>query len=102
MKFLKETYVIIERFGGHYQYFNDESFVSFNKKELEAKCNQINKKEYKELKEKIDKQNKKKKEKYILPHIDDIKRFAVVDLQTAIEEIKDIVYEYYRPQSEDD
>jgi len=86
-KTFKEAFVIVKRYEGQHEYFQDH--ISFNKEELEKKCEELNEKENAKF-EKAYKKNKKNK----LP-FSPIVINSVVPLQEAIDTFRDIVADTY-------
>lgn len=89
MKTLKATFVIVKQFGDHLNFFED--YVSFNKLELDLKCEALNK----EVNDKF----KNSKKTILLPYIPTV-IYLVLNLEEAIEKFGDDVADYYSPDDE--
>ena len=82
MKNLKDTYVIIKKYEDQYSFFQD--YVSFDKSELDAKCEMLNK----ELNDSWKKNSILRKTIYT-----PITVFTVVSLYDAIDMFTDLLNE---------
>lgn len=77
MKTIKETFIIIKQFYGQYEFF--QNYVSFDKTEIDLKCEKLNKEEN----DKFEKNSYKNK----LPYIP-ITIFKVLNLGEAIDKFE--------------
>jgi hypothetical protein len=85
MKTIKETFVIVNQVESYFGYF--QNYISFDKEEIDLKCQQLNK----EANDNFKKHRKKTK----LPFIPSV-FFIVLDLEEALVKFSDDIIEYYR------
>jgi hypothetical protein len=91
MKTIKEAFVIVNQFESYSCYF--QNYISFDKEEIDLKCQQLNK----EANDNFKKYSKKTK----LPFIP-LVLFIVLNLEEAIAKYTKDVIDYYREGDESD
>jgi hypothetical protein len=96
MNTLKETFVIVRANSEHVHDYIQE-FISFDKKELEAKCSELNEEGNSKWKAHYEKREARKKNPKTW---NPITLFTVKDLETAISEHRDTLIDYYSEQDE--
>ena len=84
MKKIKEAFVIVKQFEGQFDFF--QNYISFDKAEIDLKCEQLNK----EANDNFEKNSKKNK----LPFIP-LVIFMVLNLEEAIDKFRDNVADHY-------
>lgn len=82
MKTIKETFVIVKQFKGHFDFF--QNYISFDKSEIDLKCEQLNK----DANDRFEKNSKKNELPFIVI-------FMVLNLEEAIEKFRENVADYY-------
>jgi len=93
-KELKYTYIIVKPNGSEYDFF--QNFVSFDKAKLEAKCKKMNREANAGWREKHAKSKAKNKTPWI-----DLVIFEVMDLDSATEKLREMVYDANVVETED-
>lgn len=86
MKQLKEAFVIVKHYGGIFSFFED--YISFNKEEIDLKCEWMNK----EANDAFEKTRTKRDAKQpFTPSV----IFIIMDLEKAIDKFRDDVSDHY-------
>lgn len=86
MNALKDTYIIVKPHNSAYDFFQNS--ISFDKAELEAKCKEMNTEANTVWREKHAKSKVKNKKPWT-----DLAIFEVMDLESASEKLRDMVYD---------
>lgn len=92
MKTLKQSYVIIKHSGGEHDFFED--IISFDKDELDVKCQQMNNIINFEWRTKHE-ADKRHKHPWR-----DMAVYSVMNLEDALDKLRDIVYDTHVPEDE--
>jgi hypothetical protein len=84
MKTIKETFVIVKQFEGQFDFF--QNYISFDKAEIDLKCEELNKKANDDFEK-----NSKKNKLPLIPLV----IFMVLNLEEAINKFRDNVKDHY-------